>query len=201
MGCIILTGIPGVGKTTVGRAVSSALTNVAYRSFGDIARELAAQDARAQGLDVRVDLDAVVTSELIARAKTRLVDEASALRPGEFILLDSHTATGTPYGIRATPDGKDRLTAMRVVGFINLVADPEVVLARRVGDAENVRHGDELSHISQLQGVLMSITTACAQSIQVPAYFLRANGGVDDVIDGVSGIVRLIQDWSARSGD
>lgn len=189
---VVLTGVPGVGKSTVAKQCANAVDKITYYSMGDFMRRAAANAG-----DVRSDLYAVVTRPVIAPGKSLFIKEARHLSScdGSFALLDSHTSTHGGVSVRLTPDSPDLLREFGLIGFIQLVAPPEVILKRRQADSSTHRHGATNFDVELAQGVMIASMVAAARQLTVPCHFVDAAGAMDDVLDRVKTVLRQLVEW------
>lgn len=192
--CLLLTGVSGVGKSTIGLAIAQARPTLLYRSFGDVVREIVGPGAD-QGDDIRTRLDELVTPAVIIAAKLACHQEILSLGADQVMLLDSHTVTGTPYGVRATPDSSARLEDFGLFAIIHLVGEVDTIRSRRLADLANPRLRHQADSIVLEQNVLIATSIAYAQALQIPVYFVETNEDVGAVVDKALTAVDAALGW------
>lgn len=164
---MIVTGVPGVGKTTVLTSTIDICKergiNVKRINYGDVMLEAAMANRLVRDRDEmrRLPVKEQISLQLTAAKKIRSVAEKSN------VILDTHMFIRTPYGYMP---GIPSWVAESLLpdSVVLLEADPELISKRRRKDIEiRTREEDELSRISehQLMGkggaTAISVLTGC----------------------------------------
>lgn len=154
MPAIVVTGVPGVGKTTVmERAAEEADVKVSV--FGSVMLEIAKEENRAEHRDDIRKLPVVEQERLQERAASKIADM------GE-VIVDTHASIRTPEGY--FPGLPERvLTKLKPKAIVLIEADPESIATRRTEDtADRKRDMDSAEAIEEHQTLNRSFATAYA---------------------------------------
>jgi len=179
---VIITGVPGVGKTTV---VNEALKKireegVEYKSinFGSFMFEVAMNDKIVQDRDQMRTLDRAVQKRLQQRAA-----QAIAQVPGN-VLIDTHASVKTPKGYLAgLPDWV--LREIMPDSIVLVETDDDQILMRRLTDETRSRDKEGARSIAEHQQFNRSIAaayamlTGCTVKIVINADFLLERAAED----------------------
>ena len=179
---VIITGVPGVGKTTV---VNEALKKikeegVEYKSinFGTFMFEVAMNDKIVQDRDQMRTLDRAVQKRLQQRAA-----QAIAQVPGN-VLIDTHASVKTPNGYLAgLPDWVLREIMPDCIVLVE--TDDDQILMRRLTDETRSRDKEGARSIAEHQQFNRSIAaayamlTGCTVKIVINADFLLERAAED----------------------
>jgi adenylate kinase len=185
---VIITGVPGVGKTTV---VNEALKKikqegVEYKSinFGTFMFEVAVNDKIVQDRDQMRTLDRTVQKRLQQRAA-----QAIAKIPGN-VLIDTHASVKTPKGYLAgLPDWV--LREIMPDSIVLVETDEDQILMRRLTDETRSRDKEGSRSIAEHQQFNRSIAaayamlTGCTVKIVINADFL-----LDRAADDMAAVLR-----------
>ncbi|HDJ27064.1 MAG TPA: adenylate kinase [Aciduliprofundum sp.] len=140
----VVTGVPGVGKTTVMNIVAE---RSGYRivNFGDLMLEIARERGLVSHRDEIRRLPMEVQRALQMEAGERIGKMAD-------VLVDTHMTIKTPFGyLPGLPEWV--LKAISPGLLIIIEASPEEILARRVRDSTRMREAEELRSIEEHQMV------------------------------------------------
>jgi len=179
---VIITGVPGVGKTTV---VNEALKKikeegVEYKSinFGTFMFEVAMNDKIVQDRDQMRTLDRAVQKRLQQRAA-----QAIAQVPGN-VLIDTHASVKTPKGYFA---GLPEWVLREIMpdSIVLVETDEDQILMRRLTDETRSRDKEGARSIAEHQQFNRSIAaayamlTGCTVKIVTNADFLLERAAED----------------------
>jgi adenylate kinase len=179
---VIITGVPGVGKTTV---VNEALKKikeegVEYKSinFGTFMFEVAMNDKIVQDRDQMRTLDRAVQKRLQQRAA-----QAIAQVPGN-VLIDTHASVKTPKGYLA---GLPYWVLREIMpdSIVLVETDEDQILMRRLTDETRSRDKEGARSIAEHQQFNRSIAaayamlTGCTVKIVINADFLLERAAED----------------------
>jgi adenylate kinase len=179
---VIITGVPGVGKTTV---VNEALKKikeegVEYKSlnFGTFMFEVAMNDKIVQDRDQMRTLDRAVQKRLQQRAA-----QAISQIPGN-VLIDTHASVKTPKGYLAgLPEWVLREIMPDCIVLVE--TDDDQILMRRLTDETRSRDKEGARSIAEHQQFNRSIAaayamlTGCTVKIVINADFLLERAAED----------------------
>ena len=153
MGVIVVTGIPGVGKTTVMQKAAEGM-DLQFVTFGtvmiDIAKELGLvkdrDEMRKLTLDQQKQLQ-IKTAEKIAQMKN--------------VILDTHCTVKTPKGyMPGLPEWV--LRKLNPTAIVIVEADPQEIFNRRAKDATRNRDPDSMEKIAEHQMINRAAAMAYA---------------------------------------
>ena len=142
MGAIIVTGIPGVGKTTVMEAAAKSL-GLPIVVYGTVMFEAASARGTVKSRDDMRRLPPAVQKDIQRDAAVRI----AAL--GD-VVVDTHCSIKTPSGyLPGLPAWV--LEELRPSAIVLVEADPKQILQRRQSDASRKRDEDTLEAIVEHQ--------------------------------------------------
>jgi adenylate kinase len=143
MGVIVVTGIPGVGSTTV---VKKALEKIEanYVNYGDVMFEIASQ----RGLVSHRDEIRKLPEDLQRKIQKEAAERIASM--GGRVFVDTHCTVRTPRGyLPGLP--KWVLETLKPKQIILVEADPEEILRRRISDESRKREKSPLEDIEEHQ--------------------------------------------------
>lgn len=144
MGVVVVTGIPGVGKTTVMKKAAEGI-DIQFVTFGsvmiDIAKEMGLvkdrDEMRKLSLDQQKNLQ-IKTAEKIGDMKN--------------VIVDTHCTIKTPKGyLPGLPEWV--VTKLNPSSIVIVEADPEEIYNRRAKDATRNRDLDSKEKIAEHQQI------------------------------------------------
>jgi adenylate kinase len=153
MGVIVVTGIPGVGKTTVMQKAAEGM-DIQFVTFGtvmiDIAKELKMvkdrDEMRKLTLDQQKQLQ-IKTAEKVAGMKN--------------VILDTHCTVKTPKGyMPGLPEWV--LRKLNPTAIVIVEADPKEIFDRRAKDTSRNRDPDSVEKIAEHQMINRAAAMAYA---------------------------------------
>lgn len=161
---VIVTGVPGVGKTTVLAAAIAACkergADVQHLNYGDIMF----QEAKAKGLVKERDMMRRLSVKQQVSLQLRAAKKIFAKASKSNVILDTHMFIRTPDGyMPGIPSWVGELLAPDAV--VLLEADPEEISRRRAKDAAiRTREADSAAKVNEHQ--LLGRAGAAALSVQ-----------------------------------
>ncbi len=153
MGVIVVTGIPGVGKTTVMQKAAEGM-DIQFVTFGtvmiDIAKELGLvkdrDEMRKLTLDQQKQLQ-IKTAEKVGKMKN--------------VVLDTHCTVKTPKGyMPGLPEWV--LRKLNPTAIVIVEADPQEIFNRRAKDTTRNRDPDSVEKIAEHQMINRAAAMAYA---------------------------------------
>jgi adenylate kinase len=153
MGVIVVTGIPGVGKTTVMQKAAEGM-DIQFVTFGtvmiDIAKELGLvkdrDEMRKLTLDKQKQLQ-IKTAEKVGKMKN--------------VILDTHCTVKTPKGyMPGLPEWV--LRKLNPTAIVIVEADPQEIFNRRAKDTTRNRDPDSVEKIAEHQMINRAAAMAYA---------------------------------------
>jgi adenylate kinase len=190
-GALLLTGAPGVGKTTIARHLhKQAPERFDVLRFGRLVyAEVLSRTGRRITYDIfRTRAAELVTSADIVAATHRaavLIREQTAAN--KVTVVDSHAVSKEHYGWRAVPDSPQLLTQFGYTWIAHLYAPPALILERTQRDADG-RLAVTVEEVAILHALQMSVSIYYAGTLNRPLHVVDNTG----TIDATSQVVRSI---------
>ena len=142
MGAIIVTGIPGVGKTTVMEAAAKA-RDLRIAVYGSVMFEVASAKGLVKVRDEMRKLPAETQKAIQKEAAKRIAGMGD-------VIVDTHCSIKTPTGyLPGLPAWV--LTELEPTAIVLVEAEPKEILRRRQNDATRRRDEDTLEAIAEHQ--------------------------------------------------
>jgi adenylate kinase len=127
----LLTGVPGVGKTTVSKKLGELIDPLEIISFGEVILNARADDQpRITHSELRRNPTSEATMRTIKNASELLVLRLHELRTRTNVIIDSHAVAKDRYGFRVTPDGISLLSRIGLRAIFVLHANHDEVRRR-----------------------------------------------------------------------
>ena len=142
MGVIVVTGIPGVGKTTVMKKAAEGM-DIKFVTFGTVMVEIAKE------LDYVKDRDDMRKLTL-AQQKELQIKSAEKVASMRNVILDTLCTIKTPQGyMPGLPEWV--ISKLRPQSIVLVEADPEEIYNRRKKDKSRNRDPDSVEKIDEHQ--------------------------------------------------
>jgi len=186
---IIMTGIPGVGKTTLLAKIVETLKgrnkNVSVMSFGTLMFEI----AQKNGLKDRDDLRKLPVKE--QQSLQKMAAEKIAAQNGEIVIIDTHAFINSPEGYYpGLPEHV--LKIIKPTNFVSISAKPEEIYNRRMKDQTRNRDKITLVNIKKELEYQSGMISACAVITGSPVrHILNDEGKVDEAVDKIISSIGL----------
>ena len=168
---IIVTGLPGVGKTTIlDKAVEKLKregVNIGLVNYGTIMLKIAKDKGLVKHRDEMRKLNITQQLELQKIAAKKLNELAKLY---DMLIIDTHLFVNTPRG-RWPGISLNNLSILNINQIIVVEASPEEIIRRREKDEDRVRDkanieiiDDDLKY-NRIMAAALSIYTSCPVSI------------------------------------
>jgi adenylate kinase len=153
MTVIVVTGIPGVGKTTVMKKAAKGI-NIEFVTFGTIMEEIAKE------MKLVKDRDEMRKLSLDQQKKLQIKSAEKVAKMGN-IILDTHCTIKTPKGYMP---GLPEWVVKRInpIAIVIVEADPEEIYNRRTNDPSRTRDPDTKEQIHEHQQINRATAMAYA---------------------------------------
>lgn len=181
MGAVIVTGIPGVGKTTVMEAAARE-RNLKIVVYGTVMFEV----AQAKGLVAHRDDMRRLPPERQKEVQREAAQRIAAL--GD-VVVDTHCSVKTPRGyLPGLPAWV--LEALRPSAIVLVEADPAEIVGRRAADATRRRDEDTVEAVAEHQEYNRRFAAAYATLTGATVHTVyNHDGRVDEAIAQVLPVV------------
>jgi len=153
MGLIVVTGIPGVGKTTVMKKAAEGM-DVQFVTFGTVMSELAIESGLVKDRDEMRKLTLEQQKELQIKSAEKIASMSN-------VILDTHCTVKTPKGYMP---GLPEWVIKRInpMAIVVVEADPQEIYDRRAGDPTRNRDPDTKEQINEHQMINRAAAMAYA---------------------------------------
>jgi len=153
MSVIVVTGIPGVGKTTVMKKAAEGM-DIQFVTFGTVMSEIAIETGLVKDRDEMRKLS-------LDQQKELQIKSAEKIASMENVILDTHCTVKTPKGyMPGLPEWV--IKKLNPTAIVVVEADPEEIYNRRAGDASRNRDPDTKEQINEHQMVNRAVAMAYA---------------------------------------
>ena len=153
MGVIVVTGIPGVGKTTVMKRAAEGM-NIKFVTFGTVMVEIAKEMGLVQDRDDMRKLSLEQQKELQIKTAERTAQLGD-------VIVDTHCTIKTPKGyMPGLPEWVIKKLNPQTIVIVE--ADPEEIYNRRAKDTSRNRDPDTIEQINEHQQINRAAAMAYA---------------------------------------
>lgn len=153
MGVIVVTGIPGVGKTTVMKSAAEGM-DIKFVTFGTVMSEIAIEEGLVKDRDEMRKLTLEQQKDLQIKSAERIANMGN-------VILDTHCTIKTPKGyLPGLPEWV--IKKLNPTAIVVVEADAEEIYNRRAGDPTRNRDPDTKEQIAEHQMVNRAAAMAYA---------------------------------------
>ena len=153
MGIIVVTGIPGVGKTTVMKNAAEGM-DIKFVTFGTVMAEIAKEMGLVKDRDEMRKLTLEQQKELQIKSAEKVASMGN-------VILDTHCTIKTPKGyMPGLPEWV--IKKLNPTTIVVVEADPEEIYNRRVNDPARNRDPDSKEQIAEHQMINRAVAMAYA---------------------------------------
>ena len=153
MSVIVVTGIPGVGKTTVMKKAAEGM-NIQFVTFGTVMIEIAKETGVAKDRDEMRKLTLDQQKELQIKTAEKVANMGD-------VILDTHCTVKTPQGyMPGLPEWVIKKLQPKTIVIVE--ADPEEIYNRRKNDPTRNRDPDTVEQINEHQMINRAAAMAYA---------------------------------------
>jgi len=186
---VVVTGIPGVGKSTViaGALEKLKAEGLVYElvNYGDVMLEMMGEQ---MGITDRDEMRKVPFEPYreIQRAAAERIAEMAELKP---VLLDTHCSVKKPEGyLPGLP--RWALESLKPESIVLIEAEPEEVVARRTKDVSRRRDEELLAEVAEHQQLNRAIAMAYAALVGATVKIVKNRNGklneaIEDMVDAL----------------
>ena len=153
MGVIVVTGIPGVGKTTVMQKAAEGM-DIKFVTFGTVMEDIAKDLGLIKDRDEMRKLTLSQQKDLQIKSAKKIADMGN-------VILDTHCTIKTPKGyLPGLPEWV--IKKLNPTAIVVVEADPEEIFNRRANDPTRNRDPDTKEQINEHQMINRAAAMAYA---------------------------------------
>jgi adenylate kinase len=174
MGVIVVTGIPGVGKTTVMQNAAEGM-EIEFVTFGTIMIDI----AKEMGLVENRDEMRKLTLEQQKKLQIKTAEKIAEMKN---VIVDTHCTVKTPKGyLPGLPEWV--IKKLNPTAIVVVEADPEEIYNRRANDETRNRDPDSKEKIAEHQQINRSAAMAyAALSGSTVKIVFNHDNAIDDAV-------------------
>ena len=182
MGVIVVTGIPGVGKTTVMKQAAEGL-DIEFVTFGTVMIDIAKEMGLVKDRDDMRKLTLEQQKDLQIRSAEKVASMGN-------VILDTHCTVKTPKGyMPGLPEWV--LKKLKPTAIVVVEADPDEIFNRRAKDATRNRDPDSEEQIAEHQQVnraaAMSYATLTGATVKI---VFNHDDAIDEAVKQAEPVVK-----------
>ena len=182
VGVIVVTGIPGVGKTTVMKNAAEGL-DIQFVTFGTVMIDIAQKTGLVKDRDDmrRLSLD---------QQKNLQIQTAEKIAQMNNVILDTHCTVKTPKGyMPGLPEWV--IKKLNPTAIVVVEADPDEIYNRRAKDTTRNRDPDSKEQIAEHQQINRAAAMAyAALSGATVKIVYNHDNAIDDAVREASPVLR-----------
>jgi len=182
MGVIVVTGIPGVGKTTVMKQAAKGL-DIKFVTFGTVMIDIAKEMGLVKDRDEMRKLTLEQQKDLQIRSAEKVASMGN-------VILDTHCTVKTPKGyMPGLPEWV--LKKLMPTAIVVVEADSEEIFNRRANDETRNRDPDTVDQITEHQQInrAAAMSYAALTGATVKIVFNHDNE-IDDAVKQAEPVVK-----------
>jgi adenylate kinase len=182
MGVIVVTGIPGVGKTTVMKQAAEGI-DIKFVTFGSVMIDIAKEMGLVKDRDEMRKLTLEQQKDLQIRSAEKVASMGD-------VILDTHCTVKTPKGyMPGLPEWV--LKKLKPTAIVVVEADPDEVFNRRAKDATRNRDPDSEEEIAEHQQInraaAMSYATLTGATVKI---VFNHDDAIDEAVKQAEPVVK-----------
>jgi len=182
MSVIVVTGIPGVGKTTVMKKAAEGM-DIKFVTFGTVMSEIAIKTGLVKDRDEMRKLT-------LTQQKQLQIDSAEEVANMGNVILDTHCTVKTPKGyMPGLPEWV--IKKINPTAIVLVEADPEEIFNRRANDPTRNRDPDTKEQIHEHQQINRAAAMAyAALSGSTVKIVFNHDDAIDDAVKQASPVLK-----------
>ena len=182
MGVIVVTGIPGVGKTTVMKSAAEGM-DIKFVTFGTVMVEIAKEIGLAKDRDDMRKLS-------LEQQKELQIKSAEKIASMKNVIVDTHCTVKTPKGyLPGLPEWV--IKKLNPTAIVVVEADPEEIYNRRANDPTRSRDPDSKEQIAEHQQINRAAAMAyAALSGSTVKIVFNHDNAIDDAVKEAAPVLK-----------
>ncbi len=182
MGVIVVTGIPGVGKTTVMKQAAEGI-DIKFVTFGSVMIDIAKEMGLVKDRDEMRKLTLDQQKDLQIRSAEKVASMGD-------VILDTHCTVKTPKGyMPGLPEWV--LKKLKPTAIVVVEADPDEIFNRRAKDVTRNRDPDSEEEIAEHQQInraaAMSYATLTGATVKI---VFNHDDAIDEAVKQAEPVVK-----------
>jgi len=182
MGVIVVTGIPGVGKTTVMKQAAEGI-DIKFVTFGSVMIDIAKEIGLVKDRDEMRKLTLDQQKDLQIRSAEKVASMGD-------VILDTHCTVKTPKGyMPGLPEWV--LKKLKPTAIVVVEADPDEIFNRRAKDSTRNRDPDSEEEIAEHQQInraaAMSYATLTGATVKI---VFNHDDAIDEAVKQAEPVVK-----------
>ncbi len=182
MGVIVVTGIPGVGKTTVMKQAAEGI-DIKFVTFGSVMIDIAKEMGLVKDRDEMRKLTLEQQKDLQIRSAEKVASMGD-------VILDTHCTVKTPKGyMPGLPEWV--LKKLKPTAIVVVEADPDEIFNRRAKDSTRNRDPDSEEEIAEHQQInrsaAMSYATLTGATVKI---VFNHDDAIDEAVKQAEPVVK-----------
>jgi len=182
MGVIVVTGIPGVGKTTVMKQAAEGI-DIKFVTFGSVMINIAKEMGLVKDRDEMRKLTLDQQKDLQIRSAEKVASMGD-------VILDTHCTVKTPKGyMPGLPEWV--LKKLKPTAIVVVEADPDEIFNRRAKDSTRNRDPDSEEEIAEHQQInraaAMSYATLTGATVKI---VFNHDDAIDEAVKQAEPVVK-----------
>jgi adenylate kinase len=175
MGVIVVTGIPGVGKTTVMKKAAEGM-DIQFVTFGTVMSEIALKQKLVNNRDEMRKLT-------LSQQRDLQIKTAKQVGRMGNVIVDTHCTIKTPQGyMPGLPQWV--LQELKPTSIVIVEADPAEIYGRRIKDTTRSRDADTKDQIAEHQfmnrAAAMAYATLTGATVKI---VYNHDNGLDEAVE------------------
>lgn len=184
---LLLTGIPGVGKTTLATAAVRRWAPVEVVSFAQLLLEALQRAGKERDHEsLRRDQDRT-SSEIVAEVRSALVRKVVELRTHTNVLIDAHAVTKKAHWIQVTPASAGDLSSLGLDGIIVTHGD-HAEISNRTATGQGGRVPVGLGEVAVLERFQDAVAVYYAAQSACSVYAVDVSGDEETSLKRLSAV-------------
>jgi adenylate kinase len=189
---IIVSAVPGGGKSTVLEYVKKKIPEAKIVTAGDIFLQIASKKYKIKNRD---ELRKKLTLEQQKEIQEKVAKKISKMK-AKILLINTHVTIKTPYGYFHALSEKT-MKIMKPNMIILLEFDPKDVLKRRIADKSRKRDIESLQAIEEHQTINRNVAFDVASQFECPVKVVnlrfKEKMPFEQAIRGAKEIIKMIR--------